>query len=106
LRFDAYTKKVVIDGQEYEIRPLSGRFFPKLYSVVSAFEKAKKSGSDDSNIIDFLDESVLLSVHELCLETFKKSYPSESVDKLDDFVSQNLWEVFGAVTQVNFKNKE
>ena len=104
MMFEIYTKLVKINDEEYKIRPLSGRFLPKLYSVFAKIEAGRKEHGED-NFLQALDEQTINFAHELCLETMKKSYESQDPVKLDEFVSQNLWAVFGAVAEVNLNSK-
>lgn len=103
--FEIYTKAVKIGDNEYRIRPLSGRFLPKLYRVFSSFEVSRKEHGEDG-FLQGLDEQTISFAHELCLETMKASYGDRKEDELDLFVSQNLWELFGAVAEVNMSQKK
>ena len=103
--FEIYTKTVKIGDNEYRIRPLAGRFLPKLYTVFASFERGRKEHGEDG-FLQGLDEKTISYAHELCLETMKASYNERSVEELDAFVSQNLWELFGAVSEVNMGNKK
>jgi hypothetical protein len=103
-QFEIYTKVVTIGDSEYKIRPLAGRFLPKLYAVFAKVEAGRK-GSGDDNFLQALDEQTIMFAHELSLETLKKSYPERDAALLDEFVSQNLWAVFGAVAEVNLNAK-
>ena len=103
-QFEIYTKLVNIKDSEYKIRPLAGRFLPKLYSIFAKIEADRKEHGED-NFLRALDEQTILFTHELCLETMRKSYPDRDAVLLDEFVSQNLWAVFSAVAEVNLNNK-
>lgn len=104
-QFELYTKLVKINEDEYRIVPLTGRFLPKLYRIFAAMERGKKEHGED-NFLQALSEQTVADTHELCLETMKKSYPERSPEVLDQFVSQNLWQVFGAVAEVNMGGKQ
>lgn len=103
-QFEIYTKLVKINDAEYKVRPLAGRFLPKLYAVFAKIEAGRKEHGED-NFLQALDDQTILFAHELCLETMKKSYPERDPAVLDEFVSQNLWAVFGAVAEVNLNSK-
>ena len=93
--FDVYKKTITINKVSYEIIPLSGLYIPKLFSLMKTFQ------GDTSNIVEKLDEPTVAVMHELCLETFKQSYPDKPVADLDRFVSQNLVAIFPLVVEVN-----
>lgn len=100
--FEIYKKNVEItdaNGSKdvYTLRPLSGRFLPKLYRVI------KKMSPDDGKefSVKDLDEEVLGDLHEIALETFKKSYPAQEVDVLDQWVAQNLMLLIEPLLEVN-----
>lgn len=98
--FDIYKKTVTINNVSYELKPLCGKYLPKLYSLLGTFNK--------DNTEDYLlkmDEKTVATMHEVCLETFKNSYPSEDVEKLNLFVSQNLTQILPVVFEINFKNE-
>lgn len=101
--FEIYTKDVTIGGKTYSLKPLSGRFLPKLYSVMTKFNEAKEGEEVSMNR---LDEDTVAKLHELSLETFKKSYPDEDADKLDGWISQNLLLLLEALITVNINSEE
>lgn len=103
--FDVYKHKVSIKTrlgeQEFELLPLSGRFYPKLMSVVRKFPQDEAASSE---FLNSLDEETVAKIHELCFETLKYSErvsEKGELEKLDMFVSQNLFPVFNAVVEVN-----
>lgn len=105
--FDIYTKDVELklksgNSVTLKIRPLSGRFLPKLFSVASKFQ----GKSEDEVSAIFSDEKSIADLHLLILETLKKSYPKEDVEALDEFASQNLFSLLEAVIEVNIGNQE
>lgn len=100
--FDVYTKNITINATEYKIRPLAGRFLPKLYRVFASIENGKKAHGED-NFLQALDETTVSFVHELCVETITKSYPDKDPVVIEEFVSQNLWAIFGAIAEVNLR---
>lgn len=105
MEFSIFTKEVEIDGTTYKLRPLSGRFLPKLYAVISKIDL--KEGEDVSNeeMMKMLDEANIVNLHFIALETFKKSYPDKNVDELDEWVSQNLLNLLGSLIEVNLNSK-
>lgn len=99
--FEIYSKEIEIDGLTYKLRPLSGRFLPKLYAIISKFEGVKEGEDNTEAAFKLLDEDSISKLHELMLETFKKSYPKEDPEKLDEFISQNMLKLFGPLMEVN-----
>ncbi len=115
--FDAYAKEVEIETVaggivKFKMRPLSGRFLPKLFTIIGKIEKVGEAEGDSevkkkekfSETLDALGEDGILALHELCLETLKKSYKDESEERLDEFVSQNLFQLFPALMEVNINS--
>jgi hypothetical protein len=107
--FDVYVKDVKVKTKTGEvslkIRPLSGKYLPKLYAAIG-----KLSFSDDAELSDAerskqflqsLDEAAVQNLHEVVLETLKKSYPGEPVESLDEFASQYFIQLFPLVIEVN-----
>ena len=105
--FEIYTKEVsiktMISEEKFVLRPLNGRHFPKLVSIINKLKS--EEGEDASKVLSKLDEDTSSNLHYLILETFKKSYPNENVDKLDEFVTQNMFALIGPVFELNINNK-
>jgi len=113
--FEIYTKEVEIKEPsgnvvKYKLRPLNGRFLPKLYSVIGKMQGNQKEleglSDEEKNIKSFesLDEDTVNKLHSLVFETLKKSYPKEDEDLLNEFASQNLLQFLGALIEVNLGN--
>ena len=101
--FEIYKKKVTIEDNEgnpstYELAPLSGKDIGKLMNLVKAFSEMKEDDTVPSA------ESIEM-LHELLLKTFVKSYPKEDANKLEDFVSQNMFVLIEPLVEVNLNNK-
>lgn len=99
-------KSVEIDGRPYNLRPLTGRFLPKLFAVLQSFNFKQGEEIDTSEVMKSFDEATVQKLHELLLETFKKSYPKEDAEKLDEFVTQNFLQLFPALIEVNLNTKK
>jgi len=111
MMFEIYTKEVEIKGEKYLLRPLCGRFLPKLYSVLKALNESKNNqeGTEEekaAKAFDSLNENTISKLHEIGLETFKKSYPEQDEKILDEFVSQNLLILLEALITVNVGNSD
>ena len=100
--FEVYTKEVIIkvgDKEEtYKLKPLLGRFYPKFSSLLTKLQKATINDSVD---FEKLEPSTFGDAHELCVETLKKSYPNQNTEELEEFVSQNLFNLIPAPIEVN-----
>ena len=106
MMFELYTEEVKLkdpSGKEetYRLRPLTGRYLPKLYSIISKLHN--DDGSEDIDVSNF-DEKTIADMHTIVFETFKRSYPNEDETKLDEFVSQNLMKLVGPVFGLNIKS--
>lgn len=97
MRFEVFSKTIKIKDDEYTLRPLSGRYLPKLYEVASKLGK----GDDEEDILANLNEEVVKKLHDLALQTFVTAYPQEDKDKIDLFVSQNLLEILPVLIELN-----
>lgn len=99
--FHIFTKDIKIGDTTYTLRPLTGRFLPKLYGVITKLTK------EDGNVnLSELNENNIKDLHLLALETFKKSYPQENEEKIDEFVSQNLMPIITALVEVNLASTD
>jgi hypothetical protein len=99
--FDIYTKEVEIKGEKYTLRPLSGRFIGKLYSIVG---KMSETGKED--LSKQFDEETMANMYDLAYETFKASYPDQDEKTISAFVSQNLMLLIEPIVQVNINQPE
>ena len=99
--FETYTTDAEINGVKYTLKPLSGAYLGKLLNTIRKFQKI--DNADDKSIIEVLDEETISNLYAITLETFKKSYPAEPVDKLESFVTQNLFKLIEPVMKVNIK---
>lgn len=103
--FEIYKKKFIfkdVSGreEEYLLRPISGRFLPKLFSII---KKLAPEGEVKEIKPKDMDEDAMGLLHELILETFKKSYPEKKEDELDMWVSQNLMALVEPFLEVNMR---
>ena len=106
MMFQIYTKEFKLkdaSGNEetYRLRPLTGRFLPKLFGIMG-----KLSTGEGEVDMSKLDEEAMAKLHMICLETFKRSYPNEKEEALDEFVSQNLLRLIEPVFAVNMNPPE
>lgn len=99
--FEIYTKEVEIKGEKYKLRPLSGRFLPLLYQVMSVFDEITKESGENKDMLKAFDEKTTTNLHIIAMETFKKSYPDVDEVALDEFISQNLMTVIESIFTVN-----
>jgi hypothetical protein len=108
MEFEVFTKEVEINGQKYKLRPLSGRHLPKLFNVIKKIEVNEGSTNNEavSSFLSKIDEETIQDLHSLGLETLKKSYPNSNQETLDEFVTQNLFKLFEAITQVNIPHQD
>jgi len=104
--FEIYKKDVEISGKTYSLRPLSGRFLPKLYTVMKQFSHINKAEEKEDATLEALDEETVSKLHLLALETFKKSYPQEDEANLDEWISQNLLLLLEALITVNLNSED
>jgi len=120
-KFNITTHKFELDNEEYFLKPLGGAHIGLLFEVLEAFqsvntriesetpegltegEKEKLSGD---KFLEYLDKEALAKLHTLTMETFKRSYPSEKVDDLEGFVTQNLFKLMNHVIKVNMNSVE
>ena len=107
--FEIYSKVATIETPKgslsLNIRPLSGRFLPKLYSALGKLDFSQDetipTAQRMKEFLKSLDEDAVTKLHEICFETLKASYPSEPKEELDLFVSQNLLQLFPIVLEIN-----
>lgn len=93
-KFKVYKYEFELDGEKYELFPLTGEDIGLYYECASSLPS--KEGEDvDMSKIDFSKWS------ELILKVFKKSYPNEDEKELEGFVGQNLTALIGPVVNVH-----
>jgi UDP-galactopyranose mutase len=115
--FEVYTKEVQIKDSNgnvntYKLRPLSGRFTKKLFDTIKATapkNKLDESLTEEEQRIERLkqlDTQALQDLHELLVETFKKSYPNQELEQIDEFCTQNLMSLLEPLLEVNMGKDE
>lgn len=104
MRFEVFTKEVEINDEKYELRPLTGKYLPKLYAVSSKLGRFDEDSQDE--FLDALDEEVVSKIFELAVETFRKSYPDQDEEQVEQWVAQNLMVILPALIEVNLNGPE
>jgi hypothetical protein len=117
--FEIYSKVVTVGGKELRLRPLTGRFIGRLFKAINSvgdieeainsagdLEEVDKTKPKMSDMKEFLNEETMAAIHEVCLETMKRSYPDASKEGLEDFVTVNMFSLFEKVCEINLPSKE
>jgi len=102
--FEIYENTIEIEGENYIIKPLSGKYIGLLFEVIKDLDVEDKE--DEKAILQKLSADVIAKLHEICFQTMKKSYPEQQDDKLSDWVSQNLFNLVKPIVKVNINNKQ
>lgn len=107
--FEIYKKKVEINGTEYELRPLPGKFLPKVYHLLGKLDFKEHKGEDAAEqgmrVLKAFSQDEVAMIHDVCMETMLRSYPEQNKAQVEDFVSQNLMTLLTAVIEVNLSNR-
>jgi hypothetical protein len=108
--FEIYTQEVEINGQKYNLKPLPGKYLPTLYSLLGKFTPKESKEGEEVKEVDtgselFKDKEAVAEIYEMVFETLKISYPSEPVDKLALFASQNLLKFLEPLIKINLPQK-
>lgn len=104
--FSVKTTEIEIEGEKYELKPLTGKYLPQIYSIVQKMQEANPDGKEDANTLAAFDKQTVEDLHEVCLETMKKSYPSQDTKELEDWVSQNMLLLIEGVFTVNLGSQK
>ena len=118
MEFEIFREKVEIAGKEYELRPLSGRFIGKFWSVMNKVapffeQKGDKEGDEEvkmnlKRVAEMLDEETAEKLHLLVFETLKASYPEQAkkdADVLDQLASKYLIEFLPPILELNLPSQ-
>jgi len=120
-KFNIATHKFELDNEEYFLKPLGGAHIGLLFEVLDSFQSVNSRIEKDTpkdateeerekfsseKFLEYLDKASLAKLHTLTMETFKRSYPSEKVDDLEGFVTQNLFKLMNHVIKVNMNSTE
>lgn len=97
MAFSIYKHTFELDGDKYTLRPLSGEHIDKVLELMTKLDKGNKDEEQK------MDASTLKLFREIAFETFKKSYPEQSAEVLDEFVSQNVLRLLEPIIEVNIK---
>jgi len=120
-KFNITSHKFELDNEEYFLKPLGGAHIGLLFEVLESFQSVNARIESEAPIkateeereklssekfLAYLDKEALGKLHTLTMETFKRSYPSEKVDDLEGFVTQNLFKLMNHVIKVNMNSTE
>jgi len=101
--FDVYKKQVELEvngiKETYTLVPLSGESMPKIFDLLKKLEI--KEGMEDSDMLEKLDGDAIKLLHSVVLDTLIQSYPDQDKTKLDQFATQNLFQLFPVVMELN-----
>jgi len=91
-RFEKHLGKgepIVIDGEEYVLKPLGTEFIPDFFRAMKAFSGASE-GATPSQILANLDDEGLTAIQNIIEETLKKSFPDEWITSQDELKAFGL----------------
>lgn len=99
--YDKEFKYVDKEGVEQVIvlKPLPARKLPTLFGVIQVFQENKSDNPED--FVKLLTPEVIEKLVDLCEETMKKSYPTQSEEERDGFVSSQFFKLFPTVIELN-----
>lgn len=106
--FEVYKEEVELETPsgkfKYKLVPLDGEYLAKLFGIVTNLNL--KEGVSDEEMIKNFKPEVIKDMHNIVLETFKRSYPKEfEAEDMEGFVSQNLLKLFQPIIKLNVKEK-
>ena len=112
LRTGIYTKKYTFedvkgDEQTINLQPLLGAHFKKLMGVISTIPQRKKDECDEDfnkRFVESLNEETVGTLHELCVETLKRSVSDAEDNDVEMFVTSNFLDLFPAIIEANLRN--
>jgi len=91
-RFEKHLGKgepIVIDGEEYILKPLGTEFIPDFFRAMKAFSGASE-GATPSEILANLDDKGLAAIQNIIEETLKKSFPNDWVKDQEELKALGL----------------
>lgn len=95
------------DGEEqtFTFKPLPFKFYPKTYALIGKLQKlqGEKGLSDEEQIatlIDKLDEETVALLLELEKVMVEKSYPTMDEEKIELFVTSNMFQLMEPLIQL------
>lgn len=97
-KFEVYEHTFELNGEEYTIQPLTGKYLARMINAASAFQNL---AGENGKLQNDIPADKLETFYDCVLATFKQSYPDMDKEKLEMFVSQNLLKLIEPVTKVS-----
>ena len=94
------TAQIEIDGKQYIIRPLTGKYIGKLFTVMKSMSKIKE-GSSPEEIFSVINEDTATALHELIYATLQKANTGMNPEELDEYVTQDMFKLMGKILEIN-----
>ena len=93
-------EKVLIDKEEFILKPLGVEYSGHFLKIGKGFSGAKEEGDTEGMFKNFTDET-MDCIKEVVVETLKVSYPGEPEDELKLFAGKYLMKLLPAIVKMN-----
>ncbi len=91
---------VIIDGEEFILKPLGTEELPMFFKVMKAFSGAQL-GATNEELLKNIDDEGLNAVKDMINITLKKSYPEEDEEEQKQFGLKYMMQLMGPIFELN-----
>ncbi len=102
----AQGEKVIIDGEEFLLKPLNVDSLPNFMKVMKTFSGAKDKDSSIEDMLKNIDDEGLNALKEVLYDTLKLSYPDEPEEDMKQFALKFMGQLMGPIMSMNNSNIE
>ena len=92
--------KVMIDGEEFNLKPLTVAYLPQFFKVMGAFSGSGSGKSTEEILANITDEQAN-ALGELIDKTLELSYPEEPIEERKQFGLKWMSVLIGEIIQLN-----
>ena len=91
---------VIINGEEFILKPLGTKFIPDFFLAMKAFSGAKEGGSTE-DMLKNIDEKGLEAIRRIIEATLTKSFPEEPEEDRSAFGMRYMNTLFSHIMELN-----
>ena len=93
--------KIVIEDEEYELKPLGTEYIPHFFKAMKCFSGAQGKDSKPEDTFKNMDDAGLNSIKTIIEATLTKSFPDEPKEERDAFGLKYMSILMNTIFEMN-----
>jgi len=91
---------LIINGEEFKLKPLSLEELPLFFKVMKAFSGASDKNASPEEMLKNVDDDGLSAMKQIIQVTLEKSYPDDK-EGMEEFGLKYMNELLGKIMEIN-----